>query len=101
MTYPHRLISVCLDHVDRDFDVSARGFGIWANLVRGIHQFLGDCTVNSRQADIQASPEDVTPLVRPQVHFGVDGTVGWERDLSFAGSQPYRTEEAGRPAGGK
>ena len=48
-----------LDQVDRDVDVAPRGFGIGTGLVRRVHQGLGGFVLQTRQADVEASPEEI------------------------------------------
>jgi hypothetical protein len=70
-------------------------------LARFIHQGPGDFGLDTRQADVEASPEKVPAVRQVQVHFGVDGGVGRQNDLPFAGRKPDRTFETRRPAGGE
>lgn len=46
-----------LNQVDHDVDVTACGFGIRADLVRGVHDGLGHLAFQTRQADIETSTE--------------------------------------------
>ena len=50
--------------------------------------------------DVQSGTEDEPPVVRAQVHLGVDVPVGREDDVPLCGQQRDRAHEAGRPAGG-
>jgi uncharacterized LabA/DUF88 family protein len=64
--------------------------------VRGVHQGLGDFALQTRQADVEASLEEVSAASCAQVHFGVKGQVSRESDLHFAGRKPHRTDETGK-----
>ena len=48
------------DQVDFDVDVAPRGFGVRTQLVPFIHQRPGRFAVHSRQADVEASLQEVT-----------------------------------------
>ena len=76
-----------LDHVDRDVDVAACGVGIRAQLVRRVHQSLGNFALQTRKADVETGREDVSAVGCAQVHFGVNGHVSWQLDLRFAGRE--------------
>ena len=67
--------------------------------MRFIHQALSDVALHTRQADVEASAEEVAAVRQVQVHFGVDGDVGRQRDFLFAGHKPDRTFKTSRPAG--
>src|SRR5262245_55834019 len=82
---PHLLKS---DQVDRDVDVPAGGLGVRAQLVCGVYQGLSDLGLQTRQADVEASPEDVTAVIRAEVHLGVDGPVGREGNFPLSSGQP-------------
>src|SRR5262245_64595809 len=90
-----------LNEVDFDVDVASCGLRVRADLVRGVHESLSDLAVQARQADVEASPEEETAVIRTQVYLCVDGPVGREGDLPLGGRQPDRTHEARRPAGGE
>ena len=92
---------VGLDQVDRDVDIAPCGVGIRAQLVRLVHQSLGNFTLQTRQADVETGREAVSAASCAQVHFGVNRHVRWKSDLPFAGRELYRTEKTGRPAGGE
>ena len=76
-----------LNQVDRNVDVAAGGFGVRTNLVRFVDQSLGDFALDARQADVEASAEEVAAVREVQVHFGVDRDVGRQGDFSFARPQ--------------
>src|SRR5580698_912841 len=56
------------DQVDRNVDVAACGFRVGANLVRFVHQGLGDVALDTGQADVEASAEEVAAVRQIQVH---------------------------------
>jgi len=41
-------------------------------LVRGVHQGLGGLAIQPRQADVEARPEDETPVVCTEVDLGTN-----------------------------
>ena len=49
--------------------------------MRAADQFLGDFPLQSRQADVETGREAVNAMRYAQVHFDINGHVGWERDL--------------------
>src|SRR6202161_4862432 len=81
------------DQVDRNVDVAACGFRVGANLVRFVHEGLGDVALDTGQADVEASAEEVA-AVR-------DGQVGRQSDFPVAGRKRNRALETRRPPGGQ
>src|ERR1700680_2723230 len=47
-----------LDQVDRDVDVATRIVGVWARLMRRVHQILGGLALQTRKADVETGREN-------------------------------------------
>jgi len=86
-----------LEQVDRNLAVSASGFGIGTNLVGFIDQGLRDFALDTSQADVEASTEEVAALHQVQIYFGIYGYGSRERDSSLASRKYDRAVETGRP----
>jgi hypothetical protein len=87
-------------HIDRDIDVAARGLGRWTSLVRGVHQRMGNFALQARQANIEASPQKKSPPVLQKSTSASMAVATGRAIFQFAGCNPHRSFEAGRPAGG-
>src|SRR5580693_3514347 len=61
------------DQVSHNADVASGGFSIRTSFMRAVHQGLGDFALQTRQADVEASLEEVSAASCAQVHFGVNG----------------------------
>ena len=66
-----------------------------------IHQGLGDLPLHTRQADVEASSEEVGAISQAKIDFGRDGQANRENDLPLAGRKRDGAFEAGRPGGRK
>jgi len=106
---PRLIGSVMTGHVRAGSDIDLHLFSdsidaitdVLDDLVGRVDQGLGDLAFESRQADIQARCERVASLRQPQVHLGIDGPVGRQRNLLFPGDQLDRAEKASGPPGSK
>src|SRR4030088_1453978 len=85
------------NQVDGNIDVAARRLGIWAKLVRFVHQFPRDGAVDVRQADVEAGAQGIRAVRQMQIHFGIDGDLV-QADLPLVRGESDRAFEAGRPA---
>jgi hypothetical protein len=67
------------DQIDYEIDVAPSHLGIGAQLVRSMHDGLGDFLFEPRQADVEAGLQDVCTVHHfAQVHFRVDRRPGLE-----------------------
>jgi hypothetical protein len=73
----------------------------YAHVMRGVHNGLGNFALQTRQADVKPCSEEVNVSGIAQVYFGIDGCVSRKLDLHLVGHKAHRTNEAGRPTGGK
>lgn len=88
------------NQVERNVDIAVRGFRIRTELFGFFNQRLGDAPIQTGQADIETSAQEVVTARKMQVDFGVDDEFG-QNDLSFAGRNPDRALEASRPTSRK
>ncbi len=66
-----------------------------------IHQGLSDLPLHARQADVEASLEEVSAVSQAEIDFGLDGRANRKNDLPLAGRKRDGAFEAGRPGGRK
>src|SRR5215207_340864 len=87
------------DDPDRHVDVAASCLGIGADPIRFLDDGLSDLALGTRQADVEASAEEVPAVHQAQIHFGVDTCLG-RKDYALPASQKCDGAfETGRPAG--
>src|SRR5258708_7595740 len=105
---PHRETRVTdhrgalLSRVDRDVDVAPCSVGICARLaVGGVHNGLRDFALQAWQPDVKPCLQEVNVARIAQVYFGIDRHVSWKLHFHPVSHNPHRTDETGRPAGGK
>lgn len=69
------------DESDRDVDIAAGGFGIGANPMRFVDEFLSEFPVNSRDGDVETSTQRVTLVGQVEVDFRVDRDLARQKTL--------------------
>jgi len=87
-----------IDQVDCDIDVSVHCLGIWADPMCFLHQRLRNFAIHARQAEIEASPEEIAVVAATEVDFGIDETHGRYGDLQVSRRQYHAAKQTGRPA---
>ena len=63
--------------------------------MRGVDQGLGDIAIDPRQADVEASPDEVLAADAAQIHFSIDGRIGRDADLHGGGGAIVNISSAG------
>jgi hypothetical protein len=61
------------DEADFDVDIAARGYGVRAGLVCGVHRGPCNVALQTRQGDAVARSEGVSAISKAQLHFDVVG----------------------------
>src|SRR5580704_2127580 len=81
------------DESDRDFDIAAYRLGIRARLMRGIHQRLSHFAIDTRQADVESSFEEIAIIGETKIDLRVDRKIRGECDLQFSRGKSHGSFE--------
>jgi hypothetical protein len=89
------------DQVDHNVDIAACCFGYGHVWCASSTRAWATSRSTARQADLEASLEEVSVVSQAPVDFGVDAHIGRQRDFSFAQSRWHLmalTKQADQPA---
>ncbi len=91
----------CSQQVSRNLDVAVGRFGVRADAVRRREQLTSDLRVDTWYGSVETCPQEKAVVAEIEVDLGVDRRSAGELDLSSRSGELDRTDEAGRPGGGK